>query len=177
MLHVIRDTKENMRRIVTAILSTITALVLIFGYHTSTNNTAVAASPVVQQPGPPSSAPQTRSRNKSGSSAPSPSSASNPGQPSQPNPATTNTGGVADTRWGPVQVQITVRDHKITRARAVQYPQGASNDAQINGYALPILDREVVQKQSARIDTVSGATVTSDGYLQSLQSAIDAAHL
>ena len=59
----------------------------------------------------------------------------------------------------------------------MQYPQGASNDAQINGYALPILDREVVQKQSAGIDTVSGATVTSDGYLQSLQSAIDAAHL
>ena len=163
-----------MRRIVTAILSTITAVVLIFGYHTSTNNTAVAASPVVQQPAPPSSAPQTRSRNKSGSSAPSPSPAS---KPSQPTPATTYTGGVADTRWGPVQVQITVRDHKITRARAVQYPQGASNDAQINGYALPILDREVVQKQSAGIDTVSGATVTSDGYLQSLQSAIDAAHL
>ena len=70
-----------------------------------------------------------------------------------------------------------MRDHKITRAQAVQYPQGASNDAQINGDALPILDREVVQQQSAAIDAVSGATVTSDGYLQSLQSAIDQAHL
>jgi uncharacterized protein with FMN-binding domain len=160
-----------MRRIVTAILSTITAVVLIFGYHTSTNNTAAAASPVVQQPAPPSSAPPSRSGKKSGSSATSPSPAS------KPSPPTTYTGGVADTQWGPVQVQITVRDHKITRARAVQYPQGASNDAQINGYALPVLDREVVQKQGAAIDTVSGATVTSDGYLQSLQSAIDAAHL
>ena len=84
---------------------------------------------------------------------------------------------MADTQWGPVQVQITVRGHKITRARAVQYPQGNSNDAQINGYALPVLDQQVVQKQSAGIDTVSGATVTSDGYLQSLQSAIDMAHL
>jgi uncharacterized protein with FMN-binding domain len=163
-----------MRRIVTAILSTITAVVLIFGYHTSTNNTAAAASPVVQQPAPPSSAPPSRSGKKSGSSTPSPSAAS---RPSQLPPSTTYTGGVADTQWGPVQVQITVRDHKITRARAVQYPQSASNDAQINGYALPILDREVVQKQGAAIDTVSGATVTSDGYLQSLQSAIDAAHL
>ena len=162
-----------MRRIVTAILSTITALVLIFGYHTSTNS-AAAASPVVQQPAPPSSAPHSRSRNKSGSPTRSPSAAS---KPSQPTPAATFTGGVASTQWGPVQVQITVQDHKITRARAVQYPQGASNDAQINGYALPILDREVVQKQSAAIDAVSGATVTSDGYLQSLQSAIDAAHL
>ena len=163
-----------MRRIVTAILSTITAVVLIFGYHTSTNNTAAAASPFVQQPSPPSSAPPSRSGKKSGSSAPSPSPAS---KPSQATPSTTYTGGVADTQWGPVQVQITVRDHKITRARAVQYPQGASSDAQINGYALPVLDREVVQQQSAGIDTVSGATVTSDGYLQSLQSAIDAAHL
>ncbi len=163
-----------MRRIVTAILSTITAVVLIFGYHTSTNNTASAASPVVQQPAPPSSATPSRSGKKSGSSTPSPSPAS---RSSQPTPSATYTGGVADTQWGPVQVQITVHDHKITRARAVQYPQGTSNDAQINSYALPVLDQQVIQKQSARIDTVSGATVTSDGYLQSLQSAIDAAHL
>jgi uncharacterized protein with FMN-binding domain len=162
-----------MRRIVTAILSTITALVLIFGYHTSTNNSAAAASPVVQQPASPSSPPPPRPRSKSGSPTHAPSAA----KPSQPTSTATFTGGVASTQWGPVQVQITVRGHKITRARAVQYPQGASNDAQINGYALPVLDQEVVQKQSAAIDTVSGATVTSDGYLQSLQSAIDAAHL
>ena len=47
----------------------------------------------------------------------------------------------------------------------------------INGYALPVLNQEVVDRQSAQIDTVSGATVTSDGYLQSLQSALDQAHL
>ncbi len=163
-----------MRRIVTAVLSTITALVLIFGYHTSTNNTAAAASPVVPQPASPSSTPPSRASNKSGSSRPSSSPAT---PPSRPTPSTTYTGGVADTQWGPVQVQITVQGHTITRARAVQYPQGNSNDAQINGYALPVLDQEVLQKQSASIDTVSGATVTSDGYLQSLQSAIDTAHL
>jgi uncharacterized protein with FMN-binding domain len=163
-----------MRRIVTAILSTITALVLIFGYHTSTNNTAAAATPVVQQPASPSSTPPSPSRNKSGSSTHSSSRAS---KTTQPTPATTYTGSVASTQWGPVQVQITVQGHKITRARAVQYPQGTSTDAQINGYALPILDKEVIQQQRAAIDTVSGATVTSDGYLQSLQSAIDTAHL
>jgi uncharacterized protein with FMN-binding domain len=70
-----------------------------------------------------------------------------------------------------------VRGGRITRARALQYPQGSNTDAQINSYALPILDQEVVQKQSVSIDTISGATVTSDGYLQSLQSAIDQAHL
>jgi uncharacterized protein with FMN-binding domain len=59
----------------------------------------------------------------------------------------------------------------------VQYPQGTSRDTQINSTALPILNQEAVQQQSASIDTVSGATVTSGGYLQSLQSAIDQAHL
>ena len=128
----------------------------------------------MQPPASPSSAQHSQSGDKSGSSTHSSGPAS---KPSRPTPAASYTGGVADTRWGPVQVRITVRSHKITRAQAVQYPQGASNDAQINGYALPVLDQEVVQKQSAAIDAVSGATVTSDGYLQSLQSAIDQAYL
>ena len=163
-----------MRRIVTAILSTVSTLVLIFGYHTSTNNAAVSASPVVQQPSSSGSTSTSRSSKQSGSST------SKPSQPSKASRATSAaafTGDVAGTRWGPVQVRITVRGGKVTRAQAVQYPQGTSTDAQINDNALPILDQEVVQKQSASIDTVSGATVTSDGYLQSLQSAIDQAHL
>ena len=157
-----------MRRIVTTILSTISILVLLFSYHTSSSNARVSASPVVQQPA--SSRPTKQPRSSTRSGAPT----------STPSPATSAvayTGGVADTQWGPVQVQITVRSGKVTRARAVQYPQGTNTDAQINGYALPLLDQEVVQKQSASIDTISGATVTSDGYLQSLQSAIDQAHL
>ncbi|MEP7035488.1 MAG: FMN-binding protein [Dermatophilaceae bacterium] len=164
-----------MRRIVTAFLSTITALVLLFSYHTSTDNGAVAASPVVQQPGSASSALPGGATNKSKSSRRSPTPTPTPAP--RPRPATAYTGGVADTQWGPVQVRITVRGHKITRAQAVQYPQGTSIDAQINSFALPVLDQEVVQQQRAGIDTVSGATVTSDGYLQSLQSAIDMAHL
>jgi len=163
-----------MRRIVTAILSTVSTLVLIFGYHTSTNNTAAAAGPVMQQPAPPGSSPPSRSSSKKGSATPKPGAGS---KAQQPTTAATYTGNVADTQWGPVQVRITVQGHKITRAQALQYPQGTSTDAQINGAALPVLDQEVVQQQAAAIDTVSGATVTSDGYLQSLQSAIDQAHL
>ena len=87
------------------------------------------------------------------------------------------TGDVADTRWGPVQVRITVAAGKITESEAVQHPQGSRRDVEINDYALPILSRQAIQAQSAAIDTVSGATVTSDGYLKSLQSAIDQAHL
>ncbi|NMM24047.1 MAG: FMN-binding protein [Phycicoccus sp.] len=65
-------------------------------------------------------------------------------------------------------MQITVQNGKITQSRAVQYPQNNNRDAMINNYALPILDQEVVQQQSAAIDTISGATVTTDGCLQSL---------
>jgi len=152
-----------MRRIVTVILSTISVLVLLFSYRTSTDSATVAGSPFVQQPASSGSA-QSGSSNKSGSST------------SRSSPATF-TGDVASTRWGPVQVQITVQGGKITQSRAVQYPQNNNRDAMINGYALPILDQAAVQQQSAAIDTISGATVTTDGYLQSLQSAIDQAHL
>lgn len=153
-----------MRRIVFVMMSTITAVVLLFSYRTSTNSSLVAGSPVVQQPGSPGSAAQLRSSSKSGPAS------------SKSGPAS-YTGDSVDTQWGPVQVQITVQGGKITASQALQYPQNNDRDAQINGFALPILNQEVVQQQSASIDTVSGATVTSDGYLQSLQSAIDQAHL
>ena len=156
-----------MRRIVFVMMSTITAVVLLFSYRTSTNSALVAGSPVSQLPGSPGSASPPRSSTKSGP-ATSKSSKSGPA---------TYTGDSADTRWGPVQVQITVKSGKITASQAVNYPQNNGRDAQINGFDLPILNQEVVQQQSASIDTVSGATVTSDGYLQSLQSAIDQAHL
>jgi uncharacterized protein with FMN-binding domain len=87
------------------------------------------------------------------------------------------TGAVAQTRWGPVQVRLKVSGGKITAADAVQYPNGNGRDQQINSYALPVLAREVLAAQSGNIDLVSGATVTSDGYVTSLQSAIDKAHL
>jgi uncharacterized protein with FMN-binding domain len=57
------------------------------------------------------------------------------------------------------------------------YPQDRSRDVEINSYAIPILNQEAVAAQSARIDVVSGASYTTDGYQRSLQSAIDAAHL
>ena len=85
-------------------------------------------------------------------------------------------GAPADTQYGPVQVQITVRGGRIVRADAIEYPQGSSRDQQINSYAIPQLDDETLQAQSAQIDTVSGASYTSQGYRESLQSALDAAH-
>ncbi|MEU1515745.1 FMN-binding protein [Streptomyces sp. NPDC005811] len=91
--------------------------------------------------------------------------------------ATTVTGDSVQTRWGPVQVRVTVRNGKITDVTAVTYPQDNPRDQQINAYAIPQLRSEALQAQSADIDTVSGATYTSDGYRQSLQSALDSAGL
>jgi len=87
----------------------------------------------------------------------------------------TVTGDTIQTRWGPVQVKITVKSGKLTEVTAVQYPTDNPRDQEINSFALPRLRSEALQAQSADIDTVSGATYTSDGYRQSLQSALDSA--
>ena len=86
-------------------------------------------------------------------------------------------GKVAQTEWGDVQVQLTVHGHRIVAAEAVKHPDAGAQSRRINDRALPILYRETVTAQAARIDAVSGATITSNGYRQSLQSAIDQAHL
>ncbi|MEU6355828.1 FMN-binding protein [Streptomyces sp. NPDC047072] len=87
----------------------------------------------------------------------------------------TVTGDTVQTRWGPVQVRITLKDGKLTEVEAVTYPTENPRDQEINSYAIPRLRSEALTAQSADIDTVSGATYTSDGYRQSLQSALDSA--
>jgi uncharacterized protein with FMN-binding domain len=87
------------------------------------------------------------------------------------------TGKTVKTRFGDVQVRITVRARRIVAVREVKHTHAGTLSTKINKRALPVLYRETVQRQSARIDAVSGATVTSTGYLKSLQSAIDLAHL
>ena len=85
----------------------------------------------------------------------------------------TVTGDTIQTRWGPVQVEVTIKNGKLTDVTAVTYPTDNPRDQEINSYAIPQLRTEALQAQSADIDTVSGATYTSDGYRQSLQSALD----
>ena len=159
-----------MKRIATWFLSTVTVVVLMFGYHTSTNSTLSATS----QPayvGSSSTGGSTSSTTKS-----------NGGSTGNSNSNTTTssstvTGDVAQTRWGPVQVELTVQAGSVTEVRVLQYPTGNSTDEQINSYALPVLIQETLDSQSANIDMVSGATVTSVGYQRSLQSALDQAAL
>lgn len=82
----------------------------------------------------------------------------------------TVTGTAADTRFGPVQVKVTLDGAKITKVEAIQYPTHDRRDQEINSYAVPLLNQEAVDAQSAAIDVVSGATFTSQGYTTSLQA-------
>lgn len=177
-----------MRRITLWALSTITTLVLLFSYHTSTSSAGASAAPVVAQAGAASngsgsssgsgssgSSSGSGSGSSSGSSS-SGSSGSSSGSGSSSSTKTYN-GDSVMTRWGVVQVQISVAGGKVTSANVLQVPSDNPRDQEINSYAVPILNQEVVSAQSANIDMVSGATVTSDGYLQSLQSAFDKAGL
>ncbi|MGZ6792649.1 MAG: FMN-binding protein [Mycobacteriales bacterium] len=86
-------------------------------------------------------------------------------------------GRPARTEYGPVQVQLRIRSGRIVAADAIVYPTTPGLDQIINSRAVPKLDKEVVKAQSAKVDAVSGASYTSAGYLQSLQSALDEAHL
>ena len=145
-----------MKRIVLWFLSTLTAVVLLFGYHTSTAgpaSTSVVAPPVAGSSG-----------TASGSNATSSS-------------AKTYTGPSTDTRWGPVQVAITVTDGKITDVTVPVYPDGNPKDQEINAYALPTLTKSTLESQDGNVDMISGATVTSQGYATSLQGALDEAGL
>ncbi len=79
------------------------------------------------------------------------------------------------TRFGVVQVQVTIQGGRITDVVAVQYPQRERRDVEINSVAIPQLHDQVINAQSTKVDGVSGATYTTEGYLASLQSALDAA--
>jgi uncharacterized protein with FMN-binding domain len=89
--------------------------------------------------------------------------------------ARTITGAVETTMYGPMQVKVTLDGSKITNVSVVQETNDGQESQQIDSFSIPKLTAETLTAQSARIDTVSGATQTSDGYIGSLQSALDQA--
>ncbi|WP_405682292.1 FMN-binding protein [Streptomyces sp. NBC_00057] len=96
--------------------------------------------------------------------------------PGTPTGTGTFTGDPIDTRYGTVQVAATLTQGKITSIKVLQAPDRNGRDQEIASYALPRLTQEAIGAQSAHIDAVSGASYTSQGYIQSLQSALDQAH-
>ncbi|WP_217179912.1 FMN-binding protein [Streptomyces sp. AC495_CC817] len=109
-------------------------------------------------------APSTDSTSTTTTSEPAPSASA-----STSSGSTVVTGPTIDTEKGPVQIQATFRGEKITAVKFLQQPDHPQTEA-----AVPVLIEETLQAQSADIDTVSGATITSDAYRESLQAAIDA---
>ena len=87
----------------------------------------------------------------------------------------TITGAVETTMYGPMQVKVTLEGQKITNVSVVQETNDGQESQQIDSFSIPKLTAETLTAQSARIDTVSGATTTSQGYIGSLQSALDQA--
>jgi uncharacterized protein with FMN-binding domain len=158
-----------MRRRGSIVMTAFTAIVVALSLRASAQG----------QPAPAAAAPARVVETAPRSASPTPSDritkSSPPTKTSKPHRLTVN-GAVIDTMYGPVQVQVIVRGSRIVTAHAINYPQGGGRDQEINSRAIPQLDQETLQAQSARIDTVSGATYTSDGYRRSLQSALDAAH-
>jgi uncharacterized protein with FMN-binding domain len=85
----------------------------------------------------------------------------------------TFTGNNSANPYGNVQIAIIVSSGKITSVNVISMPNRDSHSSAISNYAKPILVNSTLNRQSASIDTVSGATYTSNSYIQSLQSAID----
>ncbi len=172
-----------MRRIIMWIATTAAVTTLLFGYRTSTMGALDSSAPagasapqLSSESGGPSSANDSGSSSATGDaggSATSNSDSSSGSHGSSTPKAKTITGTAASTRYGPVQLELTVKGSTITAVRMLDYPYNNPRDQQINSAALPILIQETLDAQSTQIDMVSGATYTSTGYLQSLQSALD----
>jgi uncharacterized protein with FMN-binding domain len=141
-----------MRRITLLITSTLAAVIMLFSYRTSTRGTPAAGAPAA-----PAGIVGTHRTTTT------------------PSSITVN-GPTAHTRYGPVQVQVTISGKRITGVKTLQQPSGDDRSIQIANDALPQLRAETLTAQSARIDAVGGATYTSRGYRQSLQGALDLAH-
>ena len=169
-----------MKRVILAFVSTVAALVMVLSFKT--HGPSAAATP----PAAISSNPSGGSSGTGGSSASGGSSAgssstttkkSSTAKKSTSTASKTYTGSAAMTRYGPVQVQITVRNGAVTNVTATEYPMNDPRDAQINSYAIPQLNSEAASAGNAGISMISGATYTSEGYISSLQSALNQAGL
>ena len=168
-----------MRRIILAIVSTTAALVFLLTFKTHSVGSLTAPPAAVGTPSARAGGGSgTSGTGTSGGASPTPSSTGGSSVAgagtggSSTTSTKTVTGAAADTMYGPVQVQITVKNGKLTAATATVYPTETPRDAQINAFAIPQLEQETVAAGNAKIDAVSGATYTSNGYIASLQSAL-----
>ena len=159
-----------MKRVILSVTGTIAGVVALLSFKTQTHPIAGAATLPSAALGAPTSTTAAPSTSATGTPTTAPTSSAAP-------TARTYLGSSITTRYGVVQVKITVRDKRITDVSFAQLTAFDGRSQQINSNAAPQLLQETLSAQSARIDTVSGASYTSDGYKQSLQSALDKAGL
>ena len=170
-----------MRRAILTIGSTAAGLAALLSFKTHTSVADVAdpaASPAASSAAVAPTAPVTPTTKPKArmTSAASPKPTASAGAGSGGSTATrTITGAVETTMYGPMQVKVTLEGQKITNVAVVQETNDGQESAQIDSFSIPKLNAETLAAQSARIDTVSGATQTSTGYIGSLQSALDQA--
>jgi uncharacterized protein with FMN-binding domain len=163
-----------MRRVVPALMLTVIGLIGLASFKSSAPATSAAApglkasaSPAPTTTAPPATAPPPAGTGTRPATSP----------PTAAPAAQTYDGDAVDNRYGTVQVRITVQGNHIIAVDPIQMPFDRSRSQYISEQAAPYLHDEVLQAQSAQIDVVSGATYTSESYMQSLQSALDKAHL
>ena len=184
-----------MKRIIYAILATISGLVLMFSYRTSLEVVTPSSEPAATTTtssgsgtasSGSSSSGSTSSESTTGSTGSTDSTSSGSTTDSTTDSTTTTTtstgltdgtytGDSVNTRFGPVQVQLTIAGGQISDVQVIDYPNSNGRDRQINERAIPQLVSETIQAQSSQVNMVSGATYTSNGYVTSLQSALDQA--
>jgi uncharacterized protein with FMN-binding domain len=154
-----------MRRVILAVTGTIAGLVALLSFKAHVPTVPVAAT----------------SGTGGGSSSSSSSSSSSRTIPGEFQSVagtltageTTITGKVANTVYGPVQLELVVKSHKIVKVAVLEQPTNTIHDIQIGEFAFPKLISETLTAQNAKVDAVSGASYTSAGYIASLQSAVD----
>ena len=137
--------------------------------------TTVPANPTTQPQTAPTPTTKTKKKKTATKATTTPVAPTQTQAPTTPQSASvtgTFSGIAAPTAYGPVQVQITLNNGKITGATALTYPQNSGRDRQINSQAIPLLIQETLQAQSANIQGVGGASYTSQGWYDSLVSAL-----
>lgn len=155
-----------MKRALFALVLTVVGLVMLLNYETPTPSLALppSATGASSAAGTPTVAAPPESGTPPASGAP-------PAEPA----VRTLVGQTIETEQGPVQVQITLDGTTITAVTVLQYPNGGGRDTEVNSFALPQLVSQALALQSADVQMVSGATYTSEGFIASMQSALDQA--
>jgi uncharacterized protein with FMN-binding domain len=161
-----------MKRVILSITGTVLGLVALLSFKSHGN--PLATTGALPSAGLPATSPSSTPRGTATISAPPNPNPTAPGSSTSAATARKTVAGSAiETRYGVVQVQVTVTGTKIDNVSFLQLTAFDGRSQQINNDAAPILLQETLAAQSSHIDTVSGASYTSDGYVQSLQSALD----